>query len=200
MGTVIGVELGQKRSPTAVAVVQGARRWPPDPSPGPHFTVRYLERLPPGTRFPSVAARLREISRSVAARTHHFPEVFVDVTGLGGPIFDVVKRGVPRMNPVYFTHGDRRTEGQDELHLGKAWLVARLQALLQTGILHLPKTPDAEALAQELLDYEIEVTGDANERYGAFRVGVHDDLVTALGLAVQEDPPLPWRPARYVVG
>ena len=30
---------------------------------------------------------------------------------------------------------------------------------------------------------------DANERYGAFKVGSHDNLVTALGLAVQEPPP-----------
>ncbi len=27
----------------------------------------------------------------------------------------------------------------------------------------------------------------ANDRYRAFRVGTHDDLVTALGLAVQEE-------------
>jgi hypothetical protein len=30
------------------------------------------------------------------------------------------------------------------------------------------------------------VSEDANDRYGAFKVGSHDDLVTALGLAVQE--------------
>ncbi len=36
---------------------------------------------------------------------------------------------------------------------------------------------------------------DGNERYGAFRVGSHDDLATALGLAVLRDP-APWsRPA-----
>ena len=40
-------------------------------------------------------------------------------------------------------------------------------------------------MARELEDYEIRVTEDANDRYGAFKVGAHDDLVTALGLAVQ---------------
>jgi hypothetical protein len=44
------------------------------------------------------------------------------------------------------------------------------------------------AAARELLDYEIRVTEDANERYGAFRVGAHDDLVTSLGLTLQEEP------------
>lgn len=59
------------------------------------------------------------------------------------------------------------------------------------GRLHLPRTAEAETLAEELLDYEIRVDQDANDRYGAFRVGAHDDLVTALGLAVQLD----YRPA-----
>ena len=42
-------------------------------------------------------------------------------------------------------------------------------------------------MADELLDYEIRVDTDANDKYGAFKVGTHDDLVTALGLAVQTD-------------
>ena len=97
--------------------------------------------------------------------------------------------------PVFFTHGDRRVEtgqGWDlEVQLGKCHLVCRLQTLLQTARLHLPRTPEAETLARELLEYEIRVESDANERYGAFPVGTQDDLVTALGLAVQCDPSLP---------
>jgi hypothetical protein len=77
--------------------------------------------------------------------------------------------------------------GGGEVKLGKAWLVSRMQVLLQSGLLHLPRTPKAEALGKERLDYEIRVTEDANDRYGAFRVGAHEDLVTALGLATQED-------------
>jgi hypothetical protein len=68
--------------------------------------------------------------------------------------------------------------------LGKAFLVTNLQTLLQTGRLHLPRTSQAERLAKELLDFEIRLEENANERYGAFRVGSQDDLVTALGLAV----------------
>ena len=62
-----------------------------------------------------------------------------------------------------------------------------MQALLQTGRLHLPRTSESAALSDELLNYEIRVDSNANDRYGAFRVGTHDDLVTALGLAVQVD-------------
>jgi hypothetical protein len=91
--------------------------------------------------------------------------------------------------PVYFTHGDRRTEKTEEgrrtVTLGKAWLTSRLQGLLQSGRLHLPKTRETQELAKELLEFDIRVDENANERYGAFRVGTHDDLVTALGLATQ---------------
>jgi hypothetical protein len=51
-------------------------------------------------------------------------------------------------------------------------------------------------LAKELLDYEIHIDEDANDKYGAFKVGTHDDLVTALGLATLIDPPDPNRVAR----
>ncbi|MDQ3700038.1 MAG: hypothetical protein M3442_03845, partial [Chloroflexota bacterium] len=44
-------------------------------------------------------------------------------------------------------------------------------------------------LGRELLDYEIRVDERANDTYGAFKVGAHDDLVTAVGLAIQADPP-----------
>jgi hypothetical protein len=56
---------------------------------------------------------------------------------------------------------------------------------------------DEEALAQvpleqrsaviERADRQIKVSEDANDRYGAFKTGAHDDLATALGLAVQTD-------------
>ena len=69
--------------------------------------------------------------------------------------------------------------------LGKACLVSRLQTLLQSDRIHLPRTAGAEVLAEDLRNFEIRVDENANDRYGAFRVGTHDDLVTALDLATQ---------------
>ena len=43
-----------------------------------------------------------------------------------------------------------------------------LQALLQTQWIELPETSEARVLAKELLDYEIRVSEDANDKYGAF--------------------------------
>jgi hypothetical protein len=118
--------------------------------------------------------------------------LYVDATGVGQPVVDEMSRRGLRPIAVYFTHGDKRTEeGWIAVKLGKEWLVSRLQTLLQGRCIHLPNAQDTENLARELLDYEIRVSEDANDRYGAFKVVTHDDLVTALGLAVER---VPWRP------
>jgi hypothetical protein len=205
VGTVvIGVDVGQRVDPTAIAVVEReerieGRRYHPDGSVAPsakerrvwHHTARYLARLPLGTPYPEVADRLAEIAAGVAAKAGVRPRLYLDATGVGQPLVDVLRlhKVKARLIPVYFTHGDRRIpEHNGPVTLGKAWLVSRMQALFQGGRLHLPPGhPEAEVMTDELLDYEIRVDKNANDTYGAFRVGSHDDLVTALGLATQED-------------
>ena len=72
---------------------------------------------------------------------------------------------------VYFDHGDRRTEvDYREVRLGKAFLVTRLQTLLQTNRVHLPESEEARILAEKLLECEVKVSEDANDKYGAFKV------------------------------
>ena len=189
MGAVtVGVDIGQRRDPTAIAVVEQEERRDSEI----HHMVRHLRRLPLGSPYPAVAERVAAVVRGVhAATSGEAPTLYVDATGVGTPIVDVLRAAsvgdLAQLVAVYFTHGDRRKVERGEVKLGKAWLVSRMQALLQSGLLHLPRTAEAETLGKELLDYEIRVTEDANDRYGAFRVGAHDDLVTALGLATQED-------------
>lgn len=67
-------------------------------------------------------------------------------------------------------------DATEAVTLGKAWLVAKLQALLLMARLHLPDNPEARLLAKELEEYEITVAEDTNERYGAFKVGSQDEL------------------------
>jgi hypothetical protein len=185
----LGLDVGQRVDPSALAVVEAQERPRPDRDPETHHLVRHLERLPLGTPYPRVAERVAAVAAQVAHRTGEPPMLYVDATGVGTPLVDVLRAAEvqARIVAVYFTHGDRRTDEHAEVKLGKAWLVARLQALLQSGRVHLPRTGEAEALAKELLDYEIRVDENANDKYGAFKVGTHDDLVTALGLATQVD-------------
>ena len=63
--------------------------------------------------------------------------------------------------------------------------MSRVQVLLQRDSLKFPETPEASRLAARV-PYEIRFGKEANDRYAAFRVEAHDDLVTALGLAVPQ--------------
>lgn len=186
----IGIDIGQKRDPTAICVAESTQRTGPGQTPK-HYAVRYLQRLPLGTPYPHVARRLAEICQRASCR-REAPEIFVDATGVGTPIVDMLRTALPagqHLWAVFFVHGDHRRvhAQQHKITLGKAFLAKRLQALLNHRRIHLPQTPEALALARELQNYEIRVDDKGTDRYGAFRHGTHDDLATALGLAVQGD-------------
>ncbi len=150
--------------------------------------IRHLERLPIEASFPAIIDRIAEVTEGAQIRTGQRPYLYVDVTGLGQPVIDLLESRIEaHICSVFFTHGDRRTKDRRLVTLGKAFLVTRLQVLLQAGRMHLPKTPESRTLRQELLEFQVRVEPDANDHYGAFRVGSYDDLVTALGLAVQTD-------------
>ncbi len=199
----IGVDLGQRRDPTAISVVEivdidgDETRW--------RYEARHIERLPLGTLYTAVADRVAEIERNAVQTARQrqlgrfsadpdvFLQTFIDATG-AVPALDFFRERGLDVVPCYFTHGDRRTEGVDsegraQATVGKAWLVNRLQSLAQSDRLRLPPNhPEAAAMIRELQDYEIKIDQNANDRYGAFKVGSHDDLVTSLGLAVQWTP------------
>ena len=198
MEVVIGIDIGQKHDPTAICVSERESR-SVDGRSRTHHLVRHLERLPIGLPYPQVGERLTEIARGIRDKTGYGPELCIDATGVGLPVVDALADDheyLSHVTVVYFTHGDRVTYQDShrykEILLGKAYLVSQLQVLLQHHEIHLPETPEARALARELLDYEIRVDEDANNRYGAFRVGTHDDLVTALGLTLEIPPRLRW--------
>lgn len=208
----VGVDLGQKRDPTAICVCEVEWRGGELVGRDDHHVVRYLARLPLGTLYPDVASEIARILSAVRARyAAPVPEhvgtagagagwdvpvvraapahdvqvaLYIDATGVGQPVVDLLEVAGCSPIAVTFASGEKRTKVGRTVRLGKAWMVSRLQALAQTGRLHLPQTGEAEAARRELLDYEIRVSDDGVETFGAFR-GKHDDLVTAIGLATQ---------------
>ena len=189
----IGVFLGQRQNQSAICVADMEYREESKNRFFMHYFVRFLERLPSGKSYPQVAHRVGEIYAGINSRGK-WPFVYLDVTGLGSPIGEVMETEgrLEAVTLVYFSHGDQRTEDRESsffrVRLGKAFLVTRLQSLLQTGRLHLPRSAEAEALAQELLAFELDVSKVVLDLPGSFPVGSRDDLVTALGLAVQVEP------------
>lgn len=212
---VIGADIGKTTDPTAIVVCEyqtveitqagvpidttGLRDFlniatglEEPPLMDTRYVVRALQRLELGTPYPAVARRINAICNAMRNRGG---EVYlaVDATGVGGPVVDIVRDELHpdvHLTAVTITGGDKCPGSplqRSEIRMAKVWMVSRLQALLQTRRIVMPKTPEAEGLAEELIDFEIKVSKDGQDEMGAFKTGKHDDLVTALGLSVLGD-------------
>ena len=87
--------------------------------------------------------------------------------------------------PVTITAGHEVTLSEaGEFRVPKKELVGVLQVLLQTRRLRISQAlPEAAILAKELETFQVKLTAAANEAFGAWREGQHDDLVLAVALA-----------------
>jgi hypothetical protein len=110
----IGLDLGQRRDYTAIAVVERLER--PRPYGETEFEallVRHAERLPLGTRYPAVVDRVRELTYlpELMGRC----ELIVDATGVGTPIVDLLRaeRLGSSLAAVTITSGGRERMGAE---------------------------------------------------------------------------------------
>ena len=89
------------------------------------------------------------------------------------------------LRPITITGGHKATPGK-----GCGWLVPKkelvgtLQVLLQGRRLHVARhLPESQTLIKELIQFQVKVTAAANETFGNWREGIHDDLVVTVALA-----------------
>ncbi len=200
---IVGLDLGQAADFTALAVLQ--QTFGPDPfSPGDtvsFYGVRHLERLPLGTPYTATAGRpsvLSCVEKIVSAPPlAGSATLAVDQTGVGRPVVDIFRQaGLPvALRPVTITGGTAVSENEDGWHVPKKELVSTLQVLLQGRRLQIVRRlKEADALMREMVNFKVKITAAANETFGAWREGQHDDLVLAVALAawVGEHCCCPW--------
>ena len=183
---ITGLDLGQAHDYTALTILQKSKR--PD-SDHPerlvnHYAARHLERLPLGTPYTTVCTRMATI---FAAPDLAGSGLAVDMTGVGRPVVDMLRRAKlkARIEPITVTGGHRASvDPKGGWLVPKKELVTTLQLLLQSRRLKIaPMLPDAQTLVKELLDFQVKITASAHETFGAWREGTHDDLAFALAIA-----------------
>lgn len=193
----VGVDLGQARDFSAVAVVQQVAR-----QPG-RYELTYLHRWRP-RRYqevpPVVRAVVDRLCQPVTVwRGHdHFRteraevDVIVDRTGVGRPVGDMLSETdltPARLQLATITGGDTVTHDPDGgLRVPKRDLASSIMLALENGVLAIAAgLPLAETLVAEVINFRPTISAAGHDSYGAasdWRQGNHDDLLLATSLAV----------------
>jgi hypothetical protein len=186
---VVGVDLGQSRDYTAIAVVERVRTVTFDPDtleeqPATvNFQLRHLERPELGTAYPAIVERC--ISLLDRAPLSRETPLVVDRTGVGRAVTDIFTAAGVEPVAVTIHGGDEVIREGKHYRVPKRELVGTLIALYQTGRLKVAESLAlAPALANELLNFKVKVDlRTAHDSYESWRESVHDDLVLAVALA-----------------
>jgi hypothetical protein len=185
----VGLDLGQAQDFTALAVLSRPRLTGTEPPADrqPPYAVGHLHRFPLGTPYPAVVAAVVDLLRTPPLSGCM---LVADQTGVGRAVVDMLTdamtgRVTCQFCPVTITAGQEVTRSEvGQLRVPKKELVGCLQVLLQTRRLKVAQAlPEAATLVRELEMFRVRITEAANEMFGAWREGQHDDLVLAAALA-----------------
>jgi hypothetical protein len=115
------------------------------------------------------------------------PTLAVDATGVGAPVIDLFKRENHKshLQPIQIVGGATVSREGGVTRVPKRNLVSTVQVYLQSKRLRIAsQLPEADTLTRELQNFQVKITDAANDTYGAWREGTHDDLVLAAALAL----------------
>lgn len=177
---VIGLDLGKSQDFTAVSVLQVFG----DP-PEAKFFCRHLQRFKLGTSYPQIVANMREMCRREPLLSNR-PTLAIDQTGVGAAVVDIFRQAEINadLKPVLIHGGDHAVKEGGTWRVPKRELVGATQVALQTGTLKIAsELPDVGILTQELQNFQVKISDSGFDSYEA-RVGVHDDLVLSLAMAL----------------
>jgi hypothetical protein len=184
---LVGLDLGQAADYTALTVlerIEAAEGTAAQSglSPGIRAHVRHLQRFALGTSYPDIVDRVKSLVERAPIKGNY--QLVADATGCGRPVIDLLHQADVTTVPVLITGGTATNYDNGYWHVPKRELVSRLQVMLQSGRLKIADgLPEGPVLVKELLTFQVKITDSANDVYGAWREGQHDDLVLALALA-----------------
>ena len=186
---IISADLGQANDYTAITVIDrqvtGYGVLGADGYGERMQHVRHIERIR-GVEYPAIVDRLAQIYRSEALAG--VPKsVVIDYTGLGRPVYDLMRMAGFRysLNAISITGGDVEHARQSGVFtVPKRDLVSTVQIELQNNRLKFAKgLKEANTLIEELSNFQTTITDSGRDTYGG-RSGVHDDIVMSLAMGV----------------
>ena len=192
---ILGLALGQTCDFSALAIVEVPPVSPGDGSYGrAALSLPHLQRFSPGTHYLQIADVLHDLLRTPALAGS---TLVVDQTGVGQAVVALVWNRLfnavdATLVPITLSSGHVTLRQGGGYLLPKQEMIGTLQVLLQTRRLHVARDlPDAPMFLRELETFRVHVTTAGSESAEAWREGINDDLVFAVGLAA-------WVAERYL--
>lgn len=183
----LGLDLGLRRNPTALALVEDVTR------PTGEFdyvyyrhrletalVLRNLQRLPLETPYAELPGYLERYLGGLAKRGP--VHLVVDATGVGLPVVELLQLAqLPaQLKPIVITGGESVGQLQHAASVPRSMLLQNLRVVLETGGLRIPSRL---RLLRELKQ-ELRALGDPRSR-------TPDDMAFALALAIWSARPQP---------
>ena len=171
----IGVDFGQKKDHTAVCIVEKGDS---------KAIVRFIWKYPLGTPLPMVADTVVDLFKSVAAKG--------DIYGFAG---DATGMGVWPVNMIQERLPEQRIEAFVFNNTNKRSLVGKVKVMHATGRLRFATRRGDAIYNRQLAELMTEMRqlqakvlrADAdNAEIEVFKTGAHDDMFTALALAIKD--------------
>lgn len=185
----IGLDLGQAKDYTALAIIERLRTGSGGKKEITGLNCIHLQRWQLRTSYPAIVSDVVKMinnldaSRSPDGR----PILAIDATGVGAPVVDLFKREriKAQLKPIQIVAGATISEEDGITRVPKRDLVSTVQVGLQNRTLKIAsQLPESDTLSRELQNFSVKITDAANDIYGAWREGQHDDLVLAVALAL----------------
>jgi hypothetical protein len=196
---ILGLDLGKKQDPAAVAVVRWEREERPHPHPSTVYpgsrpeaihTVVHIERVPLGTPYESIVSTVCALRQNPVFRTSladPLPTLVEDAGGVGSAVSEMFKRAGVMPRDIITVPGVGYTQAPDGTHhVAKRRLVDALRVVSEARPVRLrlgDRLADAPALRRELEFFDETFRETGHLTYSA-RVREHDDMILALAYAV----------------
>jgi hypothetical protein len=202
----LGVDLAQARDKTALVAVESwrpevepgiselvalanmdpigtlRRKRPRVPRPETHHQICHIAQLPPGVSYPEQATWIIQAAHALSDEER--ATVYVDATGVGRAVVDLLRRDCPfSIVAVTITPGGAVTKKGKDWSVAKTELISALEVVLSTHRLAADPGVDYAGLLSKQLKAFSYVLGDTGRpKYEG--KGSHDDITMALALAV----------------
>jgi len=185
----IGLDLGQAKDFTALGVIDCVRTITDGKDEITHLNCIHLQRWQLRTPYPAIVADVVKMINGLMPfqSPDYKPVLAIDATGVGAPVVDLFKREKinAELRPIQIVGGANVSKEFGMTRVPKRDLVSVVQVALQNRTLKIAsELTEAETLARELQNFTVKITESANDIYGTWREGTHDDLVLAVALAL----------------